>query len=255
MTIKQNGNTILFVLTIILIISYLATKLSINISQSSATYSNNKDYQLAKYYNTLAIRAAEKLLETFTCPDQNCKSSFVNNTPQECKKYNDIVQIRSCALRLMYNISFEANNCNINQPWKGFCGRFSNDYLYAESPFIFLDIIAQAKPPCDFYSSNLSYQGKSLINRLDDKNLSSAISYETNDLKLCAQPRYLIEFIDLNFTDNSINPIKNYVLYRITAKSFGINGNISYTKQEYFAVETTSSPVIQRSRVLSYTIY
>lgn len=255
MTIKQDGNAILFVLTIILIISYLATKLSINISQFSATYSNNKDYQLAKYYNTLTIRAAEKLLETFTCPDQNCKSSFVNNIPQECKKYTDIVQIRSCALRVMYNILFDANNCNMNQTWRGFCGSFSNDYLYAESPFIFLDIVAQAKPPCDFYNSNLSYQGKSLVNRLDDKNLSSAISYNTNDLKLCAQPRYLIEFVDLNFTDNSSNPIRNYVLYRITAKSFGINGNIGYIKQEYFAVETTSLPISQRGRILSYIFY
>ncbi len=251
----QYGNAILFVLTIILIISYLASKLSINIDQASNTYSNNKDYMLASYYNNLAITAAENLLEKFTCPDQFCKDSFVNTALQECKQYTNTAQIRACALRVKFNIILYADNCNINQKWKGFCGNFSNDYLYSGSPFIFLDIIVNARAPCDFYASDLSYQAKPLINRLDDRNLSSAIPYETNNVKLCAQPRYLIEFIDLDFKDHSVEPTKNYILYRITAKSFGINGTIGYTKQEYFAVETTSLPISQRGRILSYIFY
>lgn len=242
------GNSVLLVLIMIAIFSYLATVISINNNQDSIIATNINDYKIANHYNNLALSEAEQQITTLTCPDPYCQLGFANQIPIDCKKYNNIGQQRACALRIKFKLTNFANNCNLLQSWKGFCGNFINDTLYPTSPLLFLDILPQAQPPCSFYNPNLSINGKMLIDRLSDKHIMSSIAYNTDNTKLCTQPRYLIEFIDLNFQQLT----NNSILYRITVKSFGVNGNISDISQEYFAVTTTTTAIKNRGQILSY---
>lgn len=237
----SRGNTIIIVLIIVAVISSLSSVLSKILSYLQNSSTTLIDHSLAVHYSQLALTQAEQDIYHLECPDNNCANGFANIKIAQCQQYGSIAQNRTCALNTMYGITLNAGICNRGNQWHGFCGNFQNNILFSKNNPSYWQIKADATPPCEFYSNNISTSGKFEIPLIDDRNNNYTRRFETYNQLLCAQPRYMIEFIDLDYQTlmpGSDNTITHGTLYRITARAFGRNGNIKNTIQEYLVIDT-----------------
>lgn len=231
------------------ILSSLSSVLSKILSYLQNSYTTLIDHSLAVHYSQLALIQAEQDIYHLECPNNNCANGFANLKITECQQYKTLAQKKSCALNIMYGITINAAFCNRGNQWHGFCGNFQNNILIAKNNLSYWQIKTDDTPPCEFYSNIISSSGKFQVPLIDDKNNTYTRSFETSNHLLCAQPRYMIEFIDLDYQAliaGNNDRVTHGTLYRITTRAFGRNGSIKNTIQEYVVIYTNLPDSFQK---------
>ena len=285
---KTHGNIIILVILFTGIISTMLLIVSHTINLSTTNTASSQDYNKALHYARLALIQAKKDIYNLQCPNDNCHNGFAYSTTNSCHNQypQNIAQQRACTLQENYHIITEARNCNHNSQWKGVCANFNNDNILIPTELPpYLQTSIEAYKPCSSYDQDVDNYGKPLIPIIDDKNSNYSRTFNTNDTNLCAQPRYQIEFIDLDYqgdingqdcsntndtkcnsflaqaqtinrgikllTDDGIN--KSAILYRVTVRSFGIDGNVRVTLIKYILINSNPSDKFAYQRVVDIT--
>ncbi len=138
------------------------------------------------------------------------------------------------------NLVAYGKSCNKGNLRSGWCYAPVFDDSYRENPSFRpwleetqLNIIA----PCPSYITR-KRNGVMHIPWIDIFDSPYAHIYATGDISLCANPRYMLEIIDLDYHLAKFNSAR---LYRITVRAFGKNGNTRVTVQEYLAIAMAES--------------
>jgi Tfp pilus assembly protein PilX len=215
---------------------------------------NNADYMLAQNYAQIALLDAESTVRTF---------DYTNN-----------MENKDFAARTYVESHITTNNiCNSF----GWC---YSSLGQAWQPWLVMDTAAHIVAPCN------SYTESGMVPVIDEyASFVKARVYNSGDVSLCSQPRYIMELINPNFIGRSnlannnaagagqesgnitqvngaLLPIyKNGTgalpsgrLYRITVRAFGKNGNTRITLQEYLVITTRNGATISTSDIVPLSV-
>lgn len=246
---KQTGTALamtLMALALMVILVLTMNKLGASYAKST---SNSSDYDLAQNYARAAILAAE-----------NTALAFDNAAALQVPAgVGTLVARRNTVLSNgAFDIQTNGATCNmsaggVRQGWCYQSAGVGSDFAQSSSFFPWTFTSSDSVKPCNSYSMVSGV----LLSILDDRTNSFAIAYNSGDTSLCAQPRYIIEPISLNYLGGEgggtiIRQANNAVpapvidvaqsprVYRITVRAFGRNGDTRVTLQEYVAIYTAN---------------
>lgn len=241
------GSALAIVLFVLVIMLLLAVTLNqIMIGQLRAV-NNSNDVLLAQNYARLALLNAEATVYNF-----DIARGFEANS----------VDSRNTILTAAMPAS---DSCNAS----GWCyksiayGSIRNSDP-AWQPWTLSESGSLSDFPCSSYTVSKNGTKNSLP--LIDKKLTTAPVYDTGDSSLCAQPRYIMEPLQLDFRGQiaagQVDPVQGLIaqnnrtsirtfqsndagqrsarVYRITVRAFGKNGDTRVTLQETVAIMQNS---------------
>jgi Tfp pilus assembly protein PilX len=266
----NRGSALALVLLTLIMLLMLIVGLNQNLLSQQKSSANYADSLLAKNYAQMALLDAEHQVLEF---DLNSGmeqpviggSGFGANDSWPSRRYYGIL----ARVGGVYNIVDDGISCNHNGTiiTKGWCYKqMVNDLNYSSNqswqPWKLTELRNNALP-CNSYTASES-DGITLIPYIDEANdLLNAKLFNTGNNNLCAQPRYYLEPVNLNFIgrqssgsergqltqtnganiimyDNNAN-VPTARIYRITVRAFGKNGNTRVTLQEYVALSGYNS--------------
>lgn len=269
---NQKGSVlaiVLMCLSVMLIMTYALSGVVANNYKSVINYS---DIKISENYARVAMFQAESIAYDFDLennmesPNVSCEVAASTLKGLTTNDYNnlDCTNIRRAwALNNLINKQ-KLNNktgglCNFDDPlYKGFCYQSldnSDDFNSSSSfqPWTISDEAIEA--PCDSFTKPLT--GMTI---LDDKKSRYSISYDVNNKSLCANPRILIEPINLNFKGN-YNLVKDKTeLYESNSFTQANNSFITIYKakqESYFNFKDGSvadTPIIPSARLYRLTV-
>lgn len=269
--VKNTGSTLAIVLMFLALMLMLVLGLHHNTMMQIHSVANYTDYDLATNYAKDALLDAEKKIMQLQCANTSgeydclAMDKVTSIDPSfECIGANSVTNLRLCKFKnlsingLKLNALTSGASCNkSNTALKGFCivadSSSNPQNVVNKKLFTKIDNVSN-KEPCATYTKDSAG-----ISWLDYKDNSYTISYQTANSLLCAQPRYMIEVLNLDFHGGEVNESNYYlatplsqdkgvilagsnesgiiipsgIIYRITARAFGKNGNTRVTMQEY----------------------
>lgn len=254
---KNSGSALAMSLLALAMMLLLVSGLNQVVVTQQKSAANNADYLVAQNYAQMALLGAESTVRSF---------DYTNN-----------MENKDFAARNYVESHITTNNtCNSS----GWC---YSSLGQAWQPWLKVDTAANIVAPCNSYSES------AMVPIIDEyASFVKAQSYNSGDVSLCSQPRYMMELINPNFmgrsnlTDNNIagagqergnitqsngatfvvykNGDLNLAhqpsgrLYRITIRAFGKNGNTRVTLQEYLVVTTRNGATISTSDIIPLSI-
>lgn len=254
----KSGSVLAIILFILVIMLLLAVTLNQIMVGQMRAINNSSDVMLAQNYAKLALLAAEQ-----TVYDFDDAAKLDNKTPTE--RYNDVLNKSGST----YNIVTNGTSCNAGGIRAGWCYKALTAVPHNSDPtwqpWLESEEVTMGAFPCSSYTASKNANDKNYIPKIDEK-FTSAVGvqvYNSGNTSLCAQPRYIIEPLQLDFRGflapgQSTNPIRGKItqnngvtlwayesassnatssrLYRITVRAFGKNGDTRVTLQEIVVI-------------------
>jgi Tfp pilus assembly protein PilX len=255
---KYTGAALVLVIIVLAVMAILVVSLNQVIISQQRSVSNANDLELAQNYARIAMLDAESKVNAF---DQNSGMETSSGQPESSNyakwRYDNIIGKSGGS----FNIVTAGATCNatLGTPRQGWCYQAADTVSYnSNQSFTPWEVTNPAAvKPCN------SYNQSGDVPLIDDATSRYSIQVNLGDSQVCANPRYLLEPINLDFrgmvsnrtSSNltfSINQVSNQDitsfkvtngnfiqsarLYRITVRAFGRNGNTRVTFQEYVAV-------------------